>query len=346
MLRSLKTTASCIALAFAVSNVALASDHMNDRMTMVAASAPSAPSSSAPAANANQQSTDANNKVANDTQQQMAEKRKQITAEAMAAVGETRNALKALDEGKKDEALAALEKTTGKLELILARDPQLTLAPTNVSEITTSILADAAKVRQIRSTAEELLVAGQVQAARHLLEALASETVISVSNIPLGTYPDAIKQAAKLIDDGKQDQAKTVLQTALNTLVVTNTIIPLPVVATQSLLKDAETLAEKKDRSFDENKKLNDLLAASRTQLEFAEVLGYGTRQDFKDLYAELDTIRSKTSDGKSGTGFFNDITHSLTGLFQTSQQTNGNQPTAGQAAAAAQPAPATATAN
>ena len=29
MLRSLKTTASCIALAFAVSNVALAADHMN-----------------------------------------------------------------------------------------------------------------------------------------------------------------------------------------------------------------------------------------------------------------------------------------------------------------------------
>ncbi|MGL1204106.1 YfdX family protein, partial [Vibrio parahaemolyticus] len=48
----------------------------------------------------------------------------------MAAVSETGNALKALDEGKKDDALADLEKTTGKLELILARDPQLTLAPT------------------------------------------------------------------------------------------------------------------------------------------------------------------------------------------------------------------------
>jgi hypothetical protein len=258
----------------------------------------------------------------------MADKRKQITAEAMAAVGETRNALKALDDGKKDEALSALERTTGKLELILARDPQLTLAPTNVSQITTSILADAAKVRQIRTTAEKLLCAGQVQAARHLLETLASETVISVSNIPLGTYPDAIKQAAKLIDDGKQDDAKKVLQTALNTLVVTNTIIPLPVAATQSLLKDAEMLAEKKDRSVDENKKLNDLLTASRTQLEFAEALGYGTRYDFKNLYAELDTIRSKTSNGKSGTGFFEDITHSLTGLFQTNQQASGNQAT------------------
>lgn len=338
MLRSLRTTASCIALAFAVSNVALAADHM----TMVPASAPaaSARSNNAPAANTNQQSADANNKVVNDTQQQMAEKRKQITAEAMAAVAETRNALKALDEGKKDEALAALEKTTGKLELILARDPQLTLAPTNVSEITTSIMADAAKVRQIRSTAEELLVAGQVQAARHLLEALASETVISVSNIPLGTYPDAIKQAAKLIDDGKQEDAKKVLQTALNTLVVTNTIIPLPVVATQSLLKDAETLAEKKDRSINENKKLNELLTESRTQLEFAEALGYGTRQDFKGLYTQLDTIRSKTSDGKSGTGFFGDITHSLKDLFQTSQQASGNQEAPRQPAAALQQAP------
>jgi hypothetical protein len=112
------------------------------------------------------------------------------------------------------------------------------------------------------------------------------------------------------------------------------------------LLKDAETLAEKKDRSVDENKKLNDLLAASRTQLEFAETLGYGTRQDFKDLYAELDTIRSKTSDGKSGTGFFGDITHSLTSLFQTSQQTNGNQPTVSQPAAAPQQSPAKTNAN
>lgn len=323
MLRSLKTTVSCIALAFAVSNVALAADHM----TMVPASAPSMQSSSATAAKTNQQTTTANAKVADNNQDQTAEKRKQITAEAIAAVGETRNALKALDEGKKDDALAALEKTTGKLELILARDPQLVLAPTNVSEVTTSIIADTDKVRQFRREAQRLLDDGQVQAARHLLQGLASETVIRVTNIPLGTYPDAIKQAAKLIDDGKQDNAKKVLQTALNTLVITDTIIPLPVAATQAILKDAQQLAEKKDRSVDENKKLTNLLTASRGQLEFAEALGYGTRQDFKDLYAQLDSIKAKTSDGKSGTGFFEHITDTLSTLLQSNQPVAANQP-------------------
>lgn len=327
MLRSLKTTASCIALALAVSNAAIAADTMN----MVPAAPAAAQSGSTTATATNSQSTAANAKVANQNQDQTAEKRKQITAEAIAAVNETRNALKALDEGKNDEALEALEKTTGKLELILARDPQLTLAPTNVNEVTTSVLADTDKVRQFRREAQRLLDDGQVQAARHLLQGLASETVIRVTNIPLGTYPDAIKQAAKLIDGGKQDDAKKVLQTALNTLVVTDTIIPLPVAATQAMLKDAQQLAEKKDRSVDENKRLSDLLTASHGQLEYAEALGYGTRQDFKDLYAQLDSIKAKTSDGKSGTGFFSSITDSLSGLLERSNPTVAtNQPASG----------------
>ena len=98
MLRSLKTTASCIALALAVSNAAVAADAMK----MVPAAPAAAQSGrSAPTA-ANPQSAAANAKVANQNQDQTAEKRKQITAEAIAAVSETSNALKDLDEGKKD----------------------------------------------------------------------------------------------------------------------------------------------------------------------------------------------------------------------------------------------------
>lgn len=63
---------------------------------------------------------------------QAAEKRKKIMADAVTAVNETKKALKLLDEKKTDEALAALERATGKLELILARDPELALAPVDV----------------------------------------------------------------------------------------------------------------------------------------------------------------------------------------------------------------------
>lgn len=311
MLRSLHTTVSCLALAFAAPCAAIAADAVPASTT----------------AKNTAVAVKADPKLEQQKQEQTAEKRKQITLEAIAAISETQNALKALDEGKKSDALAALERSTGKLELILARDPKLALAPTNVGASTIQVMAGAEKVKTIRKEAETLLEDGQVQAARHLLEGLASETVISVSNIPLATYPAAIKQAVKLIDDDKSDEAKKVLQTALNTLVVTNTTIPLPVVATQELLKEAETLAEKADRKEDDNKRLTELLTAAHNNLEFAEVLGYGTKKDFKDLYAQLDEIKDKTSGGKSGSGFFAKIKSSLSELVKSSQPADSKQP-------------------
>ncbi|WP_437276786.1 hypothetical protein WME90_36865 [Sorangium sp. So ce375] len=41
--------------------------------------------------------------------------------EAVAAIAETRNALKAIAEDKRDDAVAALERATGKVSILLAR---------------------------------------------------------------------------------------------------------------------------------------------------------------------------------------------------------------------------------
>ncbi len=314
MLRQLLTTVSCITLAFAAQDTAIAADAGNS-------------SASASVTPYNTASSKADAKVEQQKQEQTAEKRKAITAEAMAAVNETRNALKALDEGKNDDALAALERATGKLELILARDPKLALAPTNVGAVTINVVGDIDKVKELRKEAQRLMDEGEVQAARHLLEGLASETVISVTNIPLATYPAAIKQAAKLVDDGKQDEAKKVLQTALNTMLVTETIIPLPIAVAQQQLKEAEKLTEKVSRSQDENKRLDKLLTDARAKLEFAQALGYGTKQDFRDLYAQLDEVKDKISNGKSGTGFFAKIKSSLASLVKSSQPKAANAP-------------------
>lgn len=43
------------------------------------------------------------------------------------------------------------------------------------------------------------------------MDALASETVINMSNFPLATYPAEIKSAIKRIDAGKQEDAKKAL---------------------------------------------------------------------------------------------------------------------------------------
>ena len=253
-------------------------------------------------------------------QDQTEEKRKTLLADATSAIQETQSALKRLDEGKNQEALAALERATGKLELILARDPALKLAPASVNVITVDLQGGVDVLKAMRKEIGDSISAGHLQDARRLMENLASETVVSVSNIPLATYPAAIKQAAKLIDDKKIDDAKRALQTALNTQVVTETIIPLPIVNAETALKEAKTLAEKKDRKPEENSRLKTSLADARSQLERAEALGYGKKSDFDAFYQQLKEIDQKTADNKSGTGFFSKIEASIADLMKSIQ--------------------------
>lgn len=269
---------------------------------------------------------DAEKKVEQAKQDKTAEKRNAILVEATAAIRETENALKALAEKKSEDALAALERAAGKLEIILAREPELALAPSGVNVVTYDLLADIEAVKEVRDQVDDALDDGRVQEARRLIRNLASETVISTTNIPLATYPDAIKQAAKLIDESKLEKARAVLLTALNTLVVTDVVIPLPVVTAENLLKEAETLTEKEDRSEEENEKLAALLEEARMELKFAQVLGYGSRDDFENLYEQLDQIADKTEGGKSGTGFFDKIKGFLADSVGSSQPERSGQ--------------------
>lgn len=255
------------------------------------------------------------------TQDQMAEKRQKVNQEALSAIRETQNALKAFDEGKDKEALSALERATGKLELILVREPKLSLAPAGAWVSSQRTHADINKITELRMQAARLLNEGRVQEARHLLQNLASETVINVSNIPLITYPTAIKEAVRFADQGKIEDAKQILQTALNTLVITQTIVPLPVVEAEQLLKQAEVLSEQKDPPPDSAIQMANFLKKARTELELAQALGYGTKSDFKSLYQELSDIGKKTEAGKPRNNIFSKIKITISDLIKKVRQ-------------------------
>jgi hypothetical protein len=255
--------------------------------------------------------------VDDNTSDKVDEKRKEILADASVAIDETRKALQALNEGNTEEALAALEMATGKLELILVRDPALSLAPVDVRVVTHDLLASPDTVKAIIHDAENYLEDGEIQKARPLVANLASEIVISSTSIPLATYPAAIKAIVPLIDEGRLDEARAGLQAALNTLVVTtDEVIPLPVVRAQQLLMKAEALAENQERTVKENENLTDMLAAARVQLNMAELLGYGSKKSFMPLYEQLDMIEDKIAGGKGGKGWFDKIKQQVLELF------------------------------
>ena len=86
----------------------------------------------------------------------------------------------------------------------------------------------------------------------------------------------------------------------------------MPVMRAGLYLDLAEDLAEKSDRSEDENANLDDYLSTAKRHLELSEVLGYGTQETYASVYAQLDEVESKVADGKSGRGFFDLLRKSM----------------------------------
>ncbi|HGA2316318.1 YfdX family protein [Pseudomonas monteilii] len=260
--------------------------------------------------------TEVQPEVQKETDSQAADKRKQVLDEAVSALALTKSALAALDEKESARALATLAEVTGTLELIVAREPTLALAPVDVRTIVHDLFANTETVEAMTDEALDALKHGEVQRARRVLALLASEIVIAVTNIPLATYPAAVKSVVPLIDQGKIEEAKAALQLALGTLVETLSVIPLPILRAKLLVKRAETLTEDGQRSEASGERLQDLLNEARQQLEMAELLGYGKKKDFEPLYSELKKVKEKTAGGGSGKGWLDEIKARLSKLF------------------------------
>ena len=224
--------------------------------------------------------TEVQPEVQKEMDSQAADKRKQVLDEAVSALALTKSALAALDGKDTARALATLAEVTGKLELIVAREPTLALAGVDVRTIVHDLFANTETIEAMTDEALDALKHGEVQQARHVLALLASEIVITVTNIPLASYPAAVKAVVPLIDQGKIEEAKAALQSALSTLVEERSVLPLPVLRAKLLLKRAEPLVEDGQRSEASNERLETLLNEARQQLEMAELLGYGKRKD------------------------------------------------------------------
>jgi len=116
---------------------------------------------------------------------------------------------------------------------------------------------------------------------------------ITTLSIPLATYPLAIKDAIKLIDQGNTNEAGNLLYEAFNLLVKTTEIMPLPVLKAEALIMEASELETRNDISKASSKAEILLLTDSaKDKLKLAEMLGYGVKADYKPLYDAIDEIK------------------------------------------------------
>jgi hypothetical protein len=220
------------------------------------------------------------------------EQAKSIEGEATEIEAETQKAILALDKKDTQKATSILQSVSAKLNNLAAKNPGLDLVPASVETDLYDFVGDKKSITAAIDQAEDMLKHGKLQSARQIVAGMASEIRVSTTSIPLGTYPDAIKQILPLIDAGKIDQAIADLDSVLGTLVVITEVMPLPVLRAEELLTTAADLEHRDDLSKvairTEIKKLTD---AAKDQLDLAQLLGYGNKADYKTLYQAVDGI-------------------------------------------------------
>lgn len=196
--------------------------------------------------------------------------------------------------GNKDTkgATTILQGISTKLDNLIAKNPGLALVPATVETDVSDFAGTNKDVANVIAKAEDLLKHGKLQNARGVIAEMASEIRIITTSIPLGTYPTAIKQIIPLIDSGKIDQAAFDLNKVLDTLVVTIEIMPLPVLRAEEMLTVAAELEHRADLSKEKSREdIQQFTDAAKDQLELAQLLGYGNKDDYKPLYKEIDAI-------------------------------------------------------
>jgi hypothetical protein len=218
-----------------------------------------------------------------------------LDKDAVAAIAQTQTAIDAIAKNKRSEALGAIEAATGKINILLARNAAAALIPVaSEVDVVDAAPLDEKAIKALDRGLGDAVMAKDYPAARLILYSLTSEIRLRTYNLPLATYPTALKDAARLLDQGKNDQASQVLLTALNTLAVVEKVTPIPIVLARAAITAAEEQS-KKDKNAAQT-----LLATAKNQLQRCQDLGYAA--DIPE-YPALNTNIAKLEKELKGNG-------------------------------------------
>ena len=243
------------------------------------------------------------------------QKDKQIANEAVDAINMVVDVIEHLKAKKKEEALSTIEKVLGKLEVLIARDPNLQLVPVNVQEQIVDFPGTLDDIAAAKKEIIRFINEAEVQKARDIMLNLASELDIFVTALPIGTYPVAIKAIIPLIEAEKYNEAIQLLTEALETLVLEKIVLPLPIMRAEQTIKQASELT--KDKEDAKKEELQELLAYAKEQLLLAQALGYGKiDEDYKPLLEEIEKIEAILKSEESTKDIFENLREKLSSFM------------------------------
>ncbi len=239
---------------------------------------------------------------------QKEQKEVKIVKEAVEAVALTQKVLAELEKGEKEKAIKDLEDAIGKLEVVLSAPNAPALIPIDSSVEIVDFPGSVQDIKTALITAKALLKENKIQEARRILDTLRSEIVLKVINLPLASYPAALKLAAKFLHENRVDEAKNVLTAALATFVEVDVITPIPLVQAIHLVETAKAVAKK------DKKKALDFLAEAKRALKKAETLGYVSDSDttYEQLEKMIEGVEKEVKGKNEAAKLFEDLINKL----------------------------------
>jgi YfdX protein len=241
---------------------------------------------------------------------------KNLDQDAMAAISETQKAIDAISSHKSDQALAAIERATGKINVLLARNPATAIIPVSVNvDIIDAAPHDIKMIKDLGQHVSTAVSAKDYPAARVLLAALTSEIRVRTYNLPLATYPEALKAAARLVDQKKNQDASDVLLTALNTLLVVDRVTPLPLVIAREAIDSAK--AQQNDKSLAQT-----LMQTAKNEVERAKELGYASQApEYEELRADISNLEKQLKGNSDAGSMFAKLEDKLSAFMKRQSQ-------------------------
>ncbi len=240
--------------------------------------------------------------------EKIAKLKEELNKKAIQAVADTYKAIDLLDKNKPKEALDVLKDVIGELEITLEANKNISLVPVDSYSMLIDTTLGPDEIKKEIKRVKKLLDEGDIQEARKVLNTLQSEIDIIIKQLPLGTYPDAIKLASKYIVDGKIDEARSVLSIALNSLVIKTVVIPLPIVRAADLIEEASKIAKTS------KKQAIKYLDEAKKQLKIAQILGYGKDEAdvYKDLQNRIESIEKEIKGKNKSAKLFEELNQKL----------------------------------
>ncbi len=250
-----------------------------------------------------------NQAIVNTTQNLTKQKNSiKVVQEAVDAVALSQQVLVELNENQKDKAIKTLEKAIGKLEVVMSAPNAPALIPIAARVEASEFLGTPYDVENAVITSTALLRSRHIQEARVIVEKLKDEIDLITVNLPLASYPAALKLAAKYLHEDKIDKAKVVIANALHTFVEVDVITPIGIIQAQQFVQEASKIAKS------DKKRAMEYLQAAKMALKKSEALGYTSRSDttYKMLQDAISNITKEIKGKNESTKLFEELIEKL----------------------------------